>query len=180
VKRWAADALSLSRLALLGPLAWCLIRGSLGALPIMAVIVATDLMDGPIARLLSTAGSRGALVDSGCDALVVMTAAFVLGLSDARYAGFAGLIAVTFISYGVSSLVIGRFAYTRLGRYDGVVCYGVVAFASAKPALAAIGISLPAAEWIVLCVSAVFLAASTAENVVGILMSMRRKTACVS
>jgi phosphatidylglycerophosphate synthase len=171
-----ANAMSLSRLALLGPLAWCLNTGSFASMPIMAVIVTTDLLDGPIARTLRSAGSRGALVDSGCDSLVVIIAAIVLGLNDARYAGFAGLIATTFISYGVYSLVIGRYAYTRFGKYDGVACYSVIAIASGKPLFAAIGIPIPAAEWVILCLSAFVLAVSTAENVTGIVVNMRRKT----
>jgi phosphatidylglycerophosphate synthase len=138
--------------------------------------VASDLIDGPIARRLGTAGSRGALLDAACDVLVVMSAAVAAGLSDARYAGLAAIMALTFLSYAAFSLIIGRFAYTRLGRYDGVVSYGVIAMAIAKAPLAAIGVAVPAAaEWIVLSFSALFLAVSTAENVTGIAGEIRKK-----
>ena len=176
VKRWAADAVSLSRVVLLVPLVWFMIVGSPWALAVLAAIVASDLLDGPIARRLGTAGSRGALIDATCDVLVVMSAAIAAALSDARYAGLAVVMAMAFLSYAALSLIIGRFAYTRLGRYDGVVSYGVIAVASVKAPLAAIGATVPAAEWVFLCISAVFLAVSTAENVGGIVATIERRS----
>jgi len=137
------------------------------ALAVLAAIVAGDLLDGPIARRLGTAGNRGALIDASCDVLVALSAAIAAGLSDARYVVLAAIMSMAFLSYGTLSLIIGRFAYTRLGRYDGVVSYGVVAAASARPLFAMIGVT-PATEWIFLCLSALILAVSTAENVAGI------------
>ena len=173
---WAADAVSLSRVVLLVPLVWFMIVGSPWTMAVLAAIVASDLLDGPIARRLGTGGSRGALIDASCDVLVVMGAAIAAGLSDARYAGLAAVMAMAFLSYGAFSLIIGRFAYTRLGRYDGVVSYSVIAVASAKPLLAMIGVAVPpAAEWVFLCLSTLFLAISTAENVAGIVGETRKK-----
>ena len=57
-----------------------------------------------------------------CDAVVVRSSAIALGLKDPRYLGIAGFMAIAFISYGVHSLVIHEFAYTRFGRYDGALC----------------------------------------------------------
>ncbi len=169
VRRWAADAVSLSRLVLLFPLVWCEITASPWALAVLAVIVVSDLIDGPIARRLGTAGSRGAFIDAACDVAVVMSAAIAVGASDARYAGLAAVMALAFLSYAGFSLILRRFAYTRLGRYDGAVCFGVVALAGVKALLAAIGVSVPAAaEWIVLGLSAAFLAVSAVENISGI------------
>jgi phosphatidylglycerophosphate synthase len=165
-RRWAADAVSLSRLLLLVPLVRFMIIGSPWAPVILAAIVASDLLDGPIARRLGTAGSRGALIDASCDVLVVMSAAMAAALSDARYAGLAAVMSIAFLSYGALSLIVGRFAYTRLGRYDGVVSYSAIAVASARPLFALIGVTMPsAAEWVILCISALFLAISSAENV---------------
>ena len=173
----AADAVSLSRVLLLVPLVWLVIVGSQWAVVVLAAIIASDLLDGPIARRLGTAGSRGALLDATCDVLVVMSAAIAAALSDARYAGLAAVMAMAFLSYGALSLIIGRFAYTRLGRYDGVVSYGAIAIASARPLFALIGVTVPSAvEWIILCISAVFLAVSTAENVSGIMATLERRS----
>jgi phosphatidylglycerophosphate synthase len=175
-RRWAADAMSLSRVMLLVPLVRFMILDSPWALMVLAAIMASDLVDGPIARRLGTAGSRGALIDASCDVLVVMSAAITAGLSDARYAGLAAVMAAAFLSYGAFSLLIGRFAYTRLGRYDGVVSYGVVAVAGAKPLFGLIGVAVPAAAvWIILSLSAAFLAVSTAENAAGIAGEIRKK-----
>ncbi len=38
-------------------------------------------------------------------------------------------MALAFFSYGAFSLLIRRFACTRLGRYDGTLSYAVVAMA---------------------------------------------------
>ena len=114
-KHWAADAISFSRLALLVPLVRFERTESPWTVAVLAAIVLSDLIDGPIARRLGTAGSRGASIDAACDVLVVMSAAIAAGLSDARYMSLA------FLSYGAFSLLIRRFAYTRLGRYDGTL-----------------------------------------------------------
>ncbi len=173
--RWIADSVSFSRVALAVLLVWQLIVGGPWAPAVLAVVVATDLADGRIARRLGTAGSRGALIDAACDFLVVMSAAVAAGLLDARYTVLAVVMAMAFLSYGALSLIIGRFAYTRLGRYDGVVSYAVVALATAKPLLARIGVTVPAAaEWALLCLSALFLSVSVAENVAGILSARGR------
>ncbi len=130
-KRWAADAVSLSRVALMVPLARLVSVGSPWALLVLAAIVASDLLDGPIARLLGTAGSRGALIDASCDVLVVLSAAITAGLSDARYAGLAAIMSVAFLSYGTLSLMIGRFtspASFELPEFEAVDQRGGVAF----------------------------------------------------
>ncbi len=174
---WAADAVSLSRVVLLVPLGWFLIVGSPWALAVLAAIVASDLLDGPIARRLGTAGSRGALIDASSDVLVVMSASIAAGLMDARYMALAAVMSMAFLSYGAFSLIIGRFAYTRVGRYDGVVSYSVIAVASAKSLLAMIGVSVPpAAEWVFLCLSALFLTISAVENVAGIVAALERRS----
>jgi len=176
VKRWAADAVSLSRVALLGPLAWLVVGRNPWALLVLAAIIASDLVDGPLARRLGAAGSRGAIIDAACDALVVVTVAAAAGFSDQRYGGLAWIMLMAFLSYGAFSLLIGRFAYTRLGRYDGTVSYGIIAAASAKPLLAGIGLSgVATAEWVFLGLSALVLAASTTENVAGIVAARERR-----
>ncbi len=175
-KNWVADAVSLSRVALLVPLVLLLIHGSPWALVVLSAIVASDLLDGRIARRLGTAGSRGALIDASCDFLVVMSAVTASGVSDSRYLGLAAIMLLAFLSYGAFSLTLGRFAYTQLGRYDGVVSYSVVAAACAKPLLTPTASATTVAEWIFLGSAALFLAVSTAENVAGIAAALERRT----
>ncbi len=174
MKRWLADVVSFSRVVLLVPFLWWESRGSIWALPVLAAIVVSDLLDGWIARRLGTAGSVGALIDAACDVVVLMAAAVVLGLSDPRYIAAAGLMAITFGSYTVFSLVIGRFAYTRLGRYDGILCYVLAGVACGHPLLPSAG-AAAAVEWTVLGVTAAVLAASTGENLAGAVRWMNRK-----
>lgn len=175
MKHWIADAVSLSRIALIALWIRCEIAGSPWALVVMAAIVASDLLDGPIARRLSTANERGALLDAACDSGVVVAAAVTVGLDDARYLGLAGLMAAAFVSWGAYSLVVGRLAYTRLGKYDGAMCYALVAAASAQPWLAALGMRIPAGtESVFIGLVAVYLGLSTAENIAGTLRARRR------
>jgi phosphatidylglycerophosphate synthase len=169
VRRWAANLVSLSRLALIVPWIISQTTGSLWTLPIMAAIMASDLLDGPIARKFSTACTKGALIDAACDMIVVVAAAVTFGLQDTRYFGLAGLMALTFFSWGIHSLVLGRFAYTRLGKYDGVACYILAATVGTMPRLADVGFSVPeAGEWIFAGFVSVFLGVSVLENIAGI------------
>ena len=100
---------------------------------LMAAIVMSNLVDGRLARKLGTVGSRGALIDSGCDAAVVLCAMITLGLNDPRYLAMAGLAAMAFISYGVYSMAVRRFGHTQLGRYDGVMCHVLLVVARLRP-----------------------------------------------
>ncbi|MGE5623836.1 MAG: CDP-alcohol phosphatidyltransferase family protein [Methanocella sp.] len=178
MRRWTADAVSLSRLALLGPWIWCTVTGNAWGLWVWTAIVASDLADGLLARRFATDGRRGALLDPTCDALVVIGAALTLGLSDGRYLGLSGLMAVAFLSWGASSLVGGRLAYTRLGRYNGALCYLSVLVASARPWLLARGAVVPSGvERALLALVAVCLGVSTVENLAVGALRRHRQTA---
>jgi phosphatidylglycerophosphate synthase len=174
MRRRLADAVSLSRLVLLAPWVWLQAAGSRWALLIMAAIVLTDLIDGPIARRFSTAGLRGQLLDAACDAVVLIVAAAVVGLKDARFLGLAGLMIACFASWGAYSAIAGRLAYTRLGRYNGAACYVLIVMASSAPWVSAFAIQVPAVmEWAAIAVPVSLLGVSTAENVVGMVRACR-------
>jgi len=128
-----ADAVSLSRL-LFFPL-WAVLAygGSRWAAPLMVLIMLTDLVDGPIARRLGTAGPCGQRLDGLCDVLVVAGGAVVLGLRDWRFLPLALLTVACFACWALRCLRAGGFAYSRLGRYDGVACYLLILFGSAAP-----------------------------------------------
>jgi phosphatidylglycerophosphate synthase len=143
----------------------------------MAAMIASDVLDGLTARKLSTESARGAFIDTICDLIVLGGAAVTLGFSDPRYLVFAGLIIACFASWAVHCLIRRRIAYTRLGRYDGTLCYVLVAAATAKPWLerampaqplfGAAGISVTTtAEWVLMFIVAGYLVISTTENIV--------------
>lgn len=60
VRHWAADAVTISRIVLVIQWTRCESAGSAWAFPVMAGIVASDLLDSPIARRLGTARGGGA------------------------------------------------------------------------------------------------------------------------
>jgi phosphatidylglycerophosphate synthase len=165
MKRHLANLLSISRLFLLVPLIFCLVADSRWAFPIMTAIILTDLLDGPAARKLKTAGPSGASLDAACDAAVALSAAFAAGLSDPRYLSAAALMAASFYSWTVRRTGPGISSYTRLGRYNGAVCYALLAVKSVQPWMEAPGIQAAAViEWASLGVVMVVLGISTVEN----------------
>ena len=161
-----ADAVSLSRL-LFFPLWAVLVYGvSRWAAPVMVLIILTDLVDGPIARRLGTAGPRGQRLEGLCDLLVAAGGAVVLGLRDWRFLPLAVLTAGCFACWSLRCLRAGGFAYSRLGRYDGAACYLLILFRSAAPwfpppAARVYGLLL----WVALIATALLLGASGVENI---------------
>lgn len=173
--RWIANAVSLTRVALLVPWIACVRADSPAAGPLLVVMVASDVADGAIARRLAVAGSGGALVDASCDALVAVTGTLALGLGDPGFLVLAAIMAGAFLSYAAYSLRLGHFGYTRLGRYDGVISYAVLALASLNPLPHAAVVPFVAA-------AAVYLLGSTAENLLRLLIlsCSRRRRTCLS
>src|SRR5512136_2246378 len=131
MRRHLANIITLSRLLLMVPWSICVMADSSWALAVMALIIATDIIDGPIARRLKTAGPLGGALDAGCDAAVCFAAAVLLGLSDTRYLAAAALMAASFLSWMALGRIEGGQSYTRLGRYNGAACYALILAASA-------------------------------------------------
>ena len=174
LNRRLADAVSLSRL-LFFPL-WAVLacRGSRWAAPTMVLIVLTDLIDGPIARHMGTAGACGQRLDTLCDLLVVAGAAVVLGLRDWRLLSLAVLTAACFSFWALHCMRTKGFAYSRLGRYDGAACYLLILFRSTEP-----WFTPPALRvyefllWSVITATALLLVVSGVENMGAILRAAR-------
>jgi len=169
-----ADAVSLSRL-LFFPLWAVLVYGvSRWAAPVMVLIILTDLVDGPIARRLGTAGPRGQRLEGLCDLLVAAGGAVVLGLRDWRFLSLAVLTTGCFACWALRCLRAGGFAYSRLGRYDGAACYLLILFRSAAP-----WFPPPAARvygfllWVAVIATALLLGASGVENVAALVRTPR-------
>jgi phosphatidylglycerophosphate synthase len=165
-----ADTLSLSRLLFFPFWAILVYGGSRWAAPVMVLIMLTDLVDGPIARRVGTAGPRGQRLDGLCDLLVVAGGAVVLGLRDWRFLPLALLTAACFACWALRCLRAGGFTYSRLGRYDGAACYLLILFGSAAP-----WFPPPAARvygfllWGALGATALLLGASGVENTAALL-----------
>lgn len=128
----AADALSLTRVAAAVALPVALARsldrpgGTWLPLGLWSVGVATDFLDGPLARRLGGATRHGALLDNAADVTFVLGAASTgaaLGLLPWRV---PVAIAIAFGAYALASAG-GRGeparAYTRIGHAAGVCNY---------------------------------------------------------
>lgn len=108
---WSAHAVTASRLGLTGvgyPLALAGERGLLTA--VIAAAVATDLLDGPLARALGEAGGFGAQLDTVVDAGFygsLLAWVYVLEPGAELFSEMGPLVAV-FVVLVVGTLVLGR------------------------------------------------------------------------
>jgi phosphatidylglycerophosphate synthase len=125
-----ANALTAIRLALALPAAAALARPELLAPGVVACLlslaIATDYLDGPIARATGTASANGQLFDHATDCLFVTA-----GLTGAAMTGLVtpllpALIPVAFGQYVVDSYVWHRQRALRaslLGRWNGILYF---------------------------------------------------------
>ena len=125
-----ANALTAVRLALVVPMAAGLARPDLLAPGIVALVlcvaIATDYLDGPVARRMGTASMTGQLFDHSTDCLFVTG-----GLTGAAIAGavtpmLPAVIPFAFAQYVVDSYVWHRQRQLRasfLGRWNGVLYF---------------------------------------------------------
>lgn len=129
-----ANALSVVRLLLVVPFAVLMARGGAGhaalAAVVLAVAIATDLLDGPIARSRGTASAAGALLDHTADCLFVSTG---LAAGAARGAVpwlLPALVAAAFAQYVADSYWLHRgraLRTSRLGRCNGILYFAPLA-----------------------------------------------------
>ena len=125
-----ADALTAVRLVLVIPIAAALARPDLLQPGVVAVLlalaIASDYVDGPLARRTGTASARGMLFDHSTDCLFVTG-----GLAGAAVAGaitpiLPALIPFAFGQYVVDSYVWHRRRQLRaslLGRWNGILYF---------------------------------------------------------
>ena len=125
-----ANALTAVRLALVLPMSAALARPDLLAPGLLALIlclaIATDYLDGPIARRTGTASPKGQLFDHSTDCLFVTG-----GLAGAAMAGavtpiLPALVPLAFGQYVVDSYVWHRQRQLRasfLGRWNGILYF---------------------------------------------------------
>ncbi|MFQ5697659.1 MAG: CDP-alcohol phosphatidyltransferase family protein [Myxococcota bacterium] len=123
-----AHALSLSRLATAPVFAWALL--DLGRAPLaaglLALAVASDLLDGPVARARGTASDLGRLLDHGSDFAFVECGLLALAWTGALPLALPVLVGLAFAEYAIDSYGVGRARALRpnpLGRWNGVLYF---------------------------------------------------------
>jgi phosphatidylglycerophosphate synthase len=118
-----ANTLTLLRLLAAPVCAYLILEGrDLEAVVVLVVAIATDLVDGPLARKRGQSSAFGALLDHGTDATFV-----VMGISALVCRGLApialpALIALAFIQYTLDSRALeGRLLRaSALGKWNGI------------------------------------------------------------
>jgi phosphatidylglycerophosphate synthase len=121
-----ADLLSASRLALALPFGWLVLGGHALAAALFALAVASDLLDGPLARRRGAVSPRGRLLDHGADFAFVTA-----GLVASAWRGAVPLllpvaIALAFAQYVLDSHFLQRepgLRMSRIGRWNGVLYF---------------------------------------------------------
>jgi len=129
-----ANALTAIRLLLVLPMAVALARPDLLAPWLVALLlcvaIASDYLDGPVARRAGTASSRGMLFDHTTDCLFVTG-----GLTGAAIAGSITAILPVLIPLAFGQYVIDSYVWLRqrqlrasfLGRWNGILYFVPIA-----------------------------------------------------
>lgn len=137
--RTRANALSALRLAGAGPLAWAAAAGEAGlALGLFAAAVASDLLDGRVARRFGEESPLGGLLDHGADAATVCLGLGALAWRGEVPALLPALIAVAFVQYALDSRAFSgqRLRASSLGRANGIAYFALLGALLARDALA--------------------------------------------
>jgi phosphatidylglycerophosphate synthase len=145
--RWftRANALTLVRLIAAPVLYLAILDDRVGlACLVFWIAVATDFADGWVARRLDEATPLGGLMDHGVDALFVVLGTTALACTGALPPLLAPLIAIAFVQYTLDSRFLGGgvLAASRIGRWNGIAYYVIVAVPIMRDAL---GLAWPGA-----------------------------------
>jgi CDP-diacylglycerol--glycerol-3-phosphate 3-phosphatidyltransferase len=125
-----ANALTALRFVLTVPFAFLMASGDarhagLAAL-MLAAAIATDLLDGPVARQRGTATATGRAFDHTAD-VVFVTSGLAAGATRGAFPWvFPALVAAAFLQYVLDSYWMGRHSAlrpSRLGRYNGILYF---------------------------------------------------------
>ncbi len=126
----SATALTALRLALVVPVAALMAQDDRDAAVlaggVVAVAIATDLLDGRAARAAGSAGRRGQLFDHGTDCLFVTAALAGAALRDAVPWLLPVLVVASFVQYVGDSWWVDRgrvLRGNRLGHVNGVMYF---------------------------------------------------------
>ncbi|MBW2495594.1 MAG: CDP-alcohol phosphatidyltransferase family protein [Deltaproteobacteria bacterium] len=107
------------------------------ALAVFALAVATDVADGIVARRFEEQSGFGRLFDHAADAAFVTAGAAALAHAGVLPPLLPTLIAVSFIQYALDAKVTHESGPrpSRLGRWNGIAYYAIVAIPIARDAL---------------------------------------------
>jgi CDP-diacylglycerol--glycerol-3-phosphate 3-phosphatidyltransferase len=121
-----ANALSASRLLLALLLGWLIVSRHDGvAVGVFVMAIATDLIDGPIARRRGEVSALGGLLDHGSDAFFVSVGLAALGQRGFIPILLAPLVALAFVQYMLDSRALAGepLRASWLGRWNGIAYY---------------------------------------------------------
>jgi len=147
--RWATPANGLTALRLLAAplLAAAILHGRPGlAAALLGIAIATDLGDGALARRRGEASPLGGLLDHAVDATLCTAGLAAWACLGAVPAALPPLVAAAFTQYVLDSRALaGRpLRASRIGRWNGLAYYGLLAVPIARDALALPG---PGRAW---------------------------------
>jgi phosphatidylglycerophosphate synthase len=130
-----ANALTGLRLAAALPLACAIAAGLAAAL--FAAAVATDLLDGRVARRFGETSALGGFLDHGADAATVVCGLAALAWQGAVPAALPPMIALAFAQYALDSraLVGQRLRASALGRANGIAYFALLGTPLVRDAL---------------------------------------------
>ncbi len=141
-RRWltVANGLSGVRLVAAPACAWAIATSQWPlAAGLFYLAVATDLLDGPVARKRGEVSALGGLVDHATDAFFCTCVLASLAVRDLAPTVLPALVAVAFVQYLLDSKALAGKALrtSRIGRYNGIAYF----------VLAGIPITRDALEW---------------------------------
>jgi len=127
-----ANSLTMIRLVLAPVLGWSITHGHwwLAAFTVLGAI-ASDVLDGKLARSQGTASSFGGFFDHATDAIFVSTGAWALAAVDLINPWLWPLIGIAFLQYTLdsNSLRGQQLRTSKLGKYNGIGYYALVSAA---------------------------------------------------
>jgi cardiolipin synthase len=145
--RWAtrANVLTALRLAAAPALAAAVTAGAAGAAALLfALAVATDLLDGRVARRFGEASPLGGLLDHASDAIFACAGLAALAWRGEVPALLPPLVAAAFLQYVLDSRALAgrRLRASALGRANGVAYFALLGIPIVRDG---IGLSAPGA-----------------------------------
>jgi phosphatidylglycerophosphate synthase len=143
-----ANLLTVVRLASIGPCAFAVTTDNWRwAAGLFILAVATDLLDGPVARRFNHASALGGLLDHATDALFVIVMLGALAHHDYVPWLLPCLVVAAFLQYMLDSQALAghRLRTSWLGRSNGIAYFVVVGTVLIRNALE---LTWPADVWI--------------------------------
>jgi len=144
------NALSASRLLLAPWVAWSLLEGDLRlAWFLFLVAIATDLLDGYLARNWHQTSPFGGLLDHSSDAIFITTTLAVLSQQQYVSGILPPLVLISFVQYVLDSKVLlgHPLRGSQLGRYNGIAYFILAGFPIAQEAMNFRPVSYIWIEW---------------------------------